>query len=163
MGVARARATAFCATSRPSYGPAMRRAGQCCALLWASQAAIYKWYGFAMATESRSYTIDSVDIGFADFVRYRITENIDDLSRGTVEILCEGLEVVDCSTCSRLSSNGAGSSANRNGCFKFTPAPNFHGDVLFKYTAAIDDPNGKFISAPSPMGVRIEVSIEHLT
>ena len=102
-----------------------------------------------------------VDIGFADFVRYRITENIDDLSRGTVEILCEGLEVVDCSTCSRLSSNGAGSSANRNGCFKFTPAPNFHGDVLFKYTAAIDDPNGKFISAPSPMGVQISVSIEH--
>ena len=45
---------------------AMRRAGQCCALLWASQAAIYKRYGFAMATESRSYTIDSVDIGFAD-------------------------------------------------------------------------------------------------
>lgn len=104
-----------------------------------------------------------VDIGFADFVRYRITENIDNLPRfkGTVEILCEGLEVVDCSTCSRLSSSGAGSSANRNGCFKFTPAPNFHGEVLFKYTAAIDDPNGKFINAPSPMGVRITVSIEH--
>ena len=44
----------------------MRARGQSCAALWASQAAIYQRYGFSMVTTSRGYTIDTVDVGFAD-------------------------------------------------------------------------------------------------
>jgi predicted acetyltransferase len=44
----------------------MRDSGQMVAALWASQAAIYQRYQFAMATVCRSYDIDTVDIGFHD-------------------------------------------------------------------------------------------------
>lgn len=44
----------------------MREAGQMVAALWASQAAIYQRYQFAMTTIQRSYDIDTVDIGFYD-------------------------------------------------------------------------------------------------
>ncbi len=44
----------------------MREAGQAVAALWASQAAIYQRYQFAMTTVQRSYDIDTVDIGFYD-------------------------------------------------------------------------------------------------
>ena len=44
----------------------MRDAGQSVASLWASQAAIYQRYGYAMSTAARSYTIDTVDIRFYD-------------------------------------------------------------------------------------------------
>ncbi|MYD99555.1 MAG: GNAT family N-acetyltransferase [Gammaproteobacteria bacterium] len=44
----------------------MREAGQPVASLWASQAAIYQRYGYAMSTAARSYTIDTVDIRFHD-------------------------------------------------------------------------------------------------
>ena len=44
----------------------MRARGQSCAALWASQAAIYQRYGFSMVTTSRGYTVDTVDVGFAD-------------------------------------------------------------------------------------------------
>jgi len=44
----------------------MRDSGQMVAALWASQAAIYQRYQFAMTTVSRSYDIDTVDIGFHD-------------------------------------------------------------------------------------------------
>ena len=44
----------------------MREAGQNVAALWASQAAIYQRYGYAMATVLRRYTVDTVDIRFHD-------------------------------------------------------------------------------------------------
>ena len=44
----------------------MREAGQPVASLWASQAAIYQRYGYAMSTAAWSYTIDTVDIRFHD-------------------------------------------------------------------------------------------------
>ena len=44
----------------------MHDAGIPMAALWASQAAIYQRYGFAMATVRRHYRIDSADIGFFD-------------------------------------------------------------------------------------------------
>ena len=44
----------------------MRERGQSCAALWASQAAIYQRYGFSLVTSSRSYAVDTVDVGFAD-------------------------------------------------------------------------------------------------
>ena len=44
----------------------MRERGQPVSALWASQAAIYQRYGYAMASVLRSYTIDTVDIGFHD-------------------------------------------------------------------------------------------------
>ena len=44
----------------------MRDAGQPVAALWASQAAIYQRYGYAMTTICRRYAIDTVDIGFHD-------------------------------------------------------------------------------------------------
>jgi len=44
----------------------MRDAGQTIAGLWASQAAIYQRYGYAMLGVGRTYTIDTVDIGFFD-------------------------------------------------------------------------------------------------
>ena len=44
----------------------MRERGQNVASLWASQAAIYQRYGYAMTTMQRSYAIDTVDIGFFD-------------------------------------------------------------------------------------------------
>ena len=44
----------------------MRDAGQPVAALWASQAAIYQRYGYAMSTLRRSYAIDTVDIAFHD-------------------------------------------------------------------------------------------------
>ena len=53
----------------------MRDAGQPVASLWASQAAIYQRYGYAMSTAARSYTIDTVDIRFHD----------DDTGSGRVE------------------------------------------------------------------------------
>ena len=44
----------------------MRERGQPVAALWASQAAIYQRYGYALASAMRSYTVDAVDIGFHD-------------------------------------------------------------------------------------------------
>jgi predicted acetyltransferase len=44
----------------------MRDRGQPLASLWASQAAIYQRYQYAMTTVLRSYTVDTVDIGFYD-------------------------------------------------------------------------------------------------
>lgn len=44
----------------------MRDAGQPVAALWASQAAIYQRYGYAMATVLRRYAVDTVDIRFHD-------------------------------------------------------------------------------------------------
>ena len=38
------------------------------AMLWASQAAIYQRYGYAQATSSIAYRVDTVDIGFHDAV-----------------------------------------------------------------------------------------------
>ena len=45
---------------------AMREAGQPVAALWASQAAIYQRYGYAMTTVNRRYSVDTVDIAFYD-------------------------------------------------------------------------------------------------
>ena len=44
----------------------MRERGQAVASLWASQAAIYQRYGYAMASVLRSYRVDTADIGFHD-------------------------------------------------------------------------------------------------
>lgn len=44
----------------------MREAGQPMAALWASQAAIYQRYGYAIASMQRRYTVDTADIGFFD-------------------------------------------------------------------------------------------------
>ena len=44
----------------------MRDRGQSLAALWASQAAIYQRYGYAMTTVLRSYRVDTPDIGFHD-------------------------------------------------------------------------------------------------
>ncbi|MEE9255392.1 MAG: GNAT family N-acetyltransferase [Pseudomonadales bacterium] len=44
----------------------MRERGQAVAALWASQAAIYQRYQYALATVLRSYTLDTVDIRFHD-------------------------------------------------------------------------------------------------
>ncbi|MCH2336732.1 MAG: GNAT family N-acetyltransferase [Pseudomonadales bacterium] len=44
----------------------MRDRGQSLAALWASQAAIYQRYGYAMTTVLRSYQVDTTDIGFHD-------------------------------------------------------------------------------------------------
>ena len=44
----------------------MRERGQPVSALWASQAAIYQRYGYAMATVLRRYSIDTVDIAFHD-------------------------------------------------------------------------------------------------
>jgi predicted acetyltransferase len=44
----------------------MRDAGQTVAGLWASQAAIYQRYGYAMLGSSRTYSVDTVDIQFHD-------------------------------------------------------------------------------------------------
>ncbi|MDE0047118.1 MAG: GNAT family N-acetyltransferase [bacterium] len=44
----------------------MRDGGRPVAALWASQAAIYQRYGFAMASALRSYAVDTVDIDFHD-------------------------------------------------------------------------------------------------
>ncbi len=44
----------------------MRDAGQPVAALWASQAAIYQRYGYAMTTVRRHYAVDTVDIRFHD-------------------------------------------------------------------------------------------------
>ena len=44
----------------------MRDAGQPMAALWASQAAIYQRYGYAIASMQRHYTVDTADIGFFD-------------------------------------------------------------------------------------------------
>jgi predicted acetyltransferase len=44
----------------------MRERGQPVAALWASQAAIYQRYGYALASVMRSYSVDAVDIGFHD-------------------------------------------------------------------------------------------------
>ena len=44
----------------------MRNQGQTVASLWASQAAIYQRYGYAMVTAQRNYEIDSIDINFFD-------------------------------------------------------------------------------------------------
>ncbi len=44
----------------------MRERGQAVASLWASQAAIYQRYGYAMASVLRSYRMDTADIGFFD-------------------------------------------------------------------------------------------------
>ncbi len=43
-----------------------RERGQGVAALWASQAAIYQRYGFACVTRLRGYSIDTVDIAFAN-------------------------------------------------------------------------------------------------
>ncbi|MEE9281667.1 MAG: GNAT family N-acetyltransferase [Myxococcota bacterium] len=44
----------------------MRERGQAVAALWASQAAIYQRYGYAMTSVQRAYSVDTVDIGFHD-------------------------------------------------------------------------------------------------
>ncbi len=44
----------------------MRERGQAVASLWASQAAIYQRYGYALSSALVTYRIDSVDVGFAD-------------------------------------------------------------------------------------------------
>lgn len=44
----------------------MRDAGRPVAALWASQAAIYQRFGYAMASVLRSYAVDTVDIDFHD-------------------------------------------------------------------------------------------------
>ena len=44
----------------------MRDAGRPVATLWASQAAIYQRFGYAMASVLRSYAVDTVDIDFHD-------------------------------------------------------------------------------------------------
>ncbi len=44
----------------------MRHRGQPIAALWASQAAIYQRYGYAIGSYQRSYTIDGADIAFFD-------------------------------------------------------------------------------------------------
>ena len=44
----------------------MREAGQNVAALWASQAAIYQRYGYAMTTVLKRYAVDTVDIRFHD-------------------------------------------------------------------------------------------------
>ena len=44
----------------------MRERGQAVAALWASQAAIYQRYGYAMTTVQRAYSVDTVEIGFHD-------------------------------------------------------------------------------------------------
>jgi len=44
----------------------MRDRGQSLAALWASQAAIYQRYGYAMTTVLRSYRVDTTDISFYD-------------------------------------------------------------------------------------------------
>ena len=44
----------------------MREKGQSVAALWASQAAIYQRYQYALATQLRHYSIDTVDIAFHD-------------------------------------------------------------------------------------------------
>ena len=44
----------------------VRDAGQPVAALWASQAAIYQRYGYAMTTVCRHYAVDTVDIRFHD-------------------------------------------------------------------------------------------------
>ena len=44
----------------------MRDSGRSVAALWASQAAIYQRYGFAMASVLRSYAVDTVEIDFHD-------------------------------------------------------------------------------------------------
>ena len=51
----------------------MRERGQAVAALWASQAAIYQRYGYAVASELVSYRIDSVDIAFAERVADDVT------------------------------------------------------------------------------------------
>jgi predicted acetyltransferase len=44
----------------------MRARGQTVAALWASQAAIYQRYGYALASAQVGYRIDSIDVGFND-------------------------------------------------------------------------------------------------
>lgn len=44
----------------------MRERGQAVASLWASQAAIYQRYGYAMVSVLRNYRVDTADIGFYD-------------------------------------------------------------------------------------------------
>lgn len=44
----------------------MRERGQAVAALWASQAAIYQRYGYALASELVRYRIDTTDVAFAD-------------------------------------------------------------------------------------------------
>jgi predicted acetyltransferase len=44
----------------------MRARGQSVASLWASQAAIYQRYGYALASSAVTYRVDSVDVGFYD-------------------------------------------------------------------------------------------------
>lgn len=44
----------------------MRGRGQAVAALWASQAAIYQRYGYALASTPITYRIDTVDVGFYD-------------------------------------------------------------------------------------------------
>lgn len=44
----------------------MRERGQAVAALWASQAAIYQRYGYAMASVLRHYRVDTADIAFFD-------------------------------------------------------------------------------------------------
>ncbi len=44
----------------------LREQGRAVTMLWASQAAIYQRYGYAHATLSTTYRVDTVDIGFHD-------------------------------------------------------------------------------------------------
>lgn len=44
----------------------MRERGQAVAALWASQAAIYQRYGYALSSAMVTYRIDTVDVAFAD-------------------------------------------------------------------------------------------------
>ncbi len=57
---------ASCARSRRARSPICASRGQAVAALWASQAAIYQRYGYALASTPITYRIDTVDVGFYD-------------------------------------------------------------------------------------------------
>ena len=52
--------------ARFSYLFSIRAGGQAVSALWASQSAIYQRYGYAEAHTTLNYSIDTVEIGFAD-------------------------------------------------------------------------------------------------
>lgn len=74
----------------------MRERSQPVAALWASQAAIYQRYGFAMTTVMRRYRIDTVDIAFFDgdfgtcnVERTNLAEGYDVLKKIYIEFVAE--------------------------------------------------------------------------
>ncbi|MCZ6887727.1 MAG: GNAT family N-acetyltransferase [Gammaproteobacteria bacterium] len=74
----------------------MRERGQTLAALWASQAAIYQRYGYALATAMRAYTVDTADIGFHDgnpglgnVERLRVDDGYDIAKRVYIEFISQ--------------------------------------------------------------------------